>query len=76
LPGGSLRTTKSDEVIRAFEKGGGVVRPGEGSHVNLKMPNGQIVTIPRHGEVKVGLLHAAIRKAGLTVDEFLELIGR
>ena len=66
----------ADEAVRAFEKGGGIPRPGKGSHVNLKMPNGQIVTIPRHGEVKVGLLHAAVRKAGLTVDEFLGLLGR
>ena len=69
------RGTKADAVIRALAKGGGVRRPGKGSHVNLKMPNGQIVTIPRHGEVKVGLLHAAIRKAGLTDDEFLGLLG-
>lgn len=76
MPGELPRSIRVDEVVRAFEKGGGLVRPGKGSQVNLKMPNGQIVTIPRHGEVKVGLLHAAVRKAGFTVDEFLELIGR
>ena len=73
---GLPRGLKTDDVVRAFERGGGVVRPGKGSHANLKMANGQIVTVPRHGEVKVGLLNAAIRKAGLTVEEFLELIGR
>jgi predicted RNA binding protein YcfA (HicA-like mRNA interferase family) len=67
---------RADEAVKAFEKGGGISRPGKGSHINLKMPNGQIVTIPRHGEIKVGLLQAAIRKAGLTVDEFLGLLGR
>jgi predicted RNA binding protein YcfA (HicA-like mRNA interferase family) len=40
------------------------------------MPNGQIVTIPGHGELKIGLLQTAIKKAGLTIDEFQALIGR
>lgn len=73
---GIPRGLKVDDVVKAFERGGGIVRPGKGSHVNLKMPNGQIVTIPRHGEVKTGLLNAAVKKAGLTVGEFLRLIGR
>jgi len=69
------RGTKADAVVRALENAGGIRRPGRGSHVNVKMPNGQIVTIPRHGEVKMGLLHAAVRKAGLTDDEFVGLLG-
>jgi len=40
------------------------------------MPNGQLLSIPDHGDVKSGLLQAAIRKAGLTVDEFLSFLGR
>ena len=67
---------KSEDVMGAFEKAGGVRRPGKGSHVNIKMPNGQLLTIPGHGETKIGLLQAAIRKAGLTVDQFLEFLGR
>ena len=70
------RGLKSEEVIRAFENAGGVKRQGKGSHINIKMPNGQLLTIPGHGEVKVGLLQAAIRKSGLTVDVFLELLRR
>lgn len=66
----------AEAVIRAFEKAGGTRRPGKGSHVNIKMPNGLIITIPYHGTVKTGLLQAAIKKAGLTVERFLELIGR
>ncbi|MHB0912069.1 MAG: type II toxin-antitoxin system HicA family toxin [Armatimonadota bacterium] len=70
------RGLKSEEVIKAFENAGGIRRGGKGSHVNIKMPDGQLVTIPGHGEVKVGLLQAAIRKSGLTVDQFLEFLGR
>lgn len=66
---------KPDEAIRAFEKAGGIVRKRHsGSHVMIKMPNGQLLSIPDHGDVKSGLLQAAIRKAGLTVDEFLSFL--
>jgi len=44
------------------------------NHINIKMPNGQIITIPVSKELKVGLLKAAIRKSGLTEEEFLELM--
>ncbi|HEY3415660.1 MAG TPA: type II toxin-antitoxin system HicA family toxin [Armatimonadota bacterium] len=63
-------------VIAAFEKAGGIRRPGKGSHVNIKMPNGQLITIPAHGEVKIGLLHAAVVKAGLSAEGFSKLLGR
>jgi predicted RNA binding protein YcfA (HicA-like mRNA interferase family) len=52
-------------------RAGGEERGGKGGHVNIKMPNGQIITIPIHGELKIGLLKAAIRKAGLTDEEFM-----
>jgi predicted RNA binding protein YcfA (HicA-like mRNA interferase family) len=59
---------------RAFANAGGKVRPGKGDHVNIKMPNGQLITIPVSGEVKIGLLKAAIKKAGLTEEEFEKLL--
>ena len=70
------RGMRAEEAIRAFVRAGGVARSGRGSHSNVKMPNGQLITIPAHGTVKVGLLRAAIKKAGLSVDEFLGLAGR
>jgi predicted RNA binding protein YcfA (HicA-like mRNA interferase family) len=63
-------------VIKAFERAGGIRRAGKGAHVNIKMPNGQLITIPYHDKVKVGLLHAAIKKAGLSPDEFLAFLRR
>ena len=69
-----LRGIKGFEAVKAFERAGGVRRGGKGDHVNLKMPNGIIVTIPIKGEVKVGLLKSAIRKAGLTEEQFLDLL--
>jgi predicted RNA binding protein YcfA (HicA-like mRNA interferase family) len=70
------RDIKPEEALKAFEKAGGVRRGGKGSHASVKMPNGQLVTIPCHGTLKVGLLITAIKKAGLTVQQFLDLVGR
>ena len=69
-----LRGIKGWEAIRAFLRAGGVERPGKGNHINIKMPNGMIVTIPGKGELKIGLLKSAIYKAGLTEEQFLELL--
>jgi hypothetical protein len=40
------------------------------------MPNGMIITIPGKGELKVGLLKNAIFKAGLTEEQFLDLLSQ
>jgi len=42
------------------------MRQGKGDHVNIKMPDGQIITLPWLKEIKIGLLKAAIRKSGLS----------
>lgn len=58
-----LKGIRPEKAIRAFEKAGGVDKKlGAGSHVVIKMPNGQLLSIPDHGEIKSGLLQAAIRK--------------
>lgn len=72
--GREFRGLKSAEVIKAFIRAGGIRRSGKGSHVNIKMPNGTIITIPASGEIKVGLLINALRKAGLTTEAFLRFI--
>jgi predicted RNA binding protein YcfA (HicA-like mRNA interferase family) len=74
MAGRQLRGVSGDEAIRAFVKAGGFRRGGKGDHVNIKMPNAQLITIPSHRELKIGLLKAAIRKAGLTDDEFLDFL--
>ena len=71
---GRLRGIKGKEAIKAFVKAGGIERKGKGDHVNIKMPNGQIITIPSSKELKIGLLKVAIKKAGLTEEEFSMLL--
>lgn len=69
-----LRGVSGRDAVKAFVKAGGIVRQGKGDHVNIKMPNGQLITIPVSGDVKIGLLKSAIRKAGLDDDAFISLL--
>ena len=62
------------DAVKAFVRAGGTVHRGKGDHVNIKMPNGQLITIPVSGDLKIGLLKSAIRKAGLDDEEFLNLL--
>lgn len=74
IPLGLLRSVSGKEAIKAFLKAGGTVRHGKGDHVNIKMPNGQLITIPTSGDLKIGLLKSAIRKAGLDDEKFVMLL--
>jgi len=74
MAGRKLRGVRGEEAIAALVRAGGIVRAGKGDHSNVKMPHGQIVTIPTRKELKIGLLRSALRKAGLTEEEFLKLL--
>ena len=71
-----LRGVRPRNAIAALERAGGVVRKsGKGDHVNIKMPNGQILTFSGKREpIKVGLLKAMLRKANLSEEEFVKLL--
>jgi len=69
-----LRGVSGRDAVKAFVKAGGVVRHGKGDHANIKMPNGQLITIPVLGDVKIGLLKSAIKKAGLDDEKFILLL--
>lgn len=70
-----LHNLKPERIVKAFEKAGWVNKGQKGSHVKLtKEGNSNILSIPVHKgkPVKKGLLLDQIRKAGLTVEGFLE----
>ena len=46
----------------------------QGSHMIPIGPVGRRLTVPRHRELGRGLLRALVRDAGLTREEFLELL--
>ncbi|MBA4393667.1 MAG: hypothetical protein C0407_08960 [Desulfobacca sp.] len=68
---------KPEKVILAFERAGWHSRGQRGSHVKLTKPgNPNILSIPVHKgkTIKIGLLKDQIKKAGLSSEEFLELL--
>jgi len=63
------------KAVRAFQRAGWEVARQRGSHVVLTKP-GSIYTlsVPLHSVLGPGLLRDLIRKAELSVEEFLELL--
>jgi predicted RNA binding protein YcfA (HicA-like mRNA interferase family) len=63
------------EAVRAFEKAGWTAVRQRGSHVVLIKP-GSIysLSIPLHSALGPGLLRDQIRKAGLSIEEFITLL--
>jgi predicted RNA binding protein YcfA (HicA-like mRNA interferase family) len=46
-----------------------------GSHLVMTKPGVRVnLSIPQHKELSVGTLRALIRNAGMTIDEFLNLL--
>ncbi len=72
---GRLPVISGQEAIAAFTKDGWIVKRQKGSHVSLAKPgNVNILTIPLHKELDLGLLRAQVRKSALTEDEFTALL--
>ncbi|MCQ1537772.1 type II toxin-antitoxin system HicA family toxin [Methanocalculus taiwanensis] len=64
------------EVIKALNKIGYSVDHQTGSHIILrqeKEPHRRL-TIPNHKEISKGTIQSIIRHAGLTKDEFIQLL--
>jgi predicted RNA binding protein YcfA (HicA-like mRNA interferase family) len=74
-----LPVCRPDEVVAALERGGWVRRRQAGSHLILHHAGqGRRIAVPIHRgrDVPTGTLRAIIRNAGLTVEEFIELLER
>lgn len=61
------------EVVKALSKVGFQVARQKGSHLIL-VKNEYIVPVPKHEEIKRGLLIEIIAEAGLTREEFLKIV--
>ena len=73
--GRRLRNIGAQRAIRAFHRLGYETARVRGSHHVLKHPNGGILVLPVHGgAVKIGILLDAIERAGLTPEEFEEVL--
>lgn len=64
------------DAVRAFAKIGYEVSHQRGSHVILRRttPPHRHLSVPNHRELARGTLRGLIRDAGLTVEEFKELL--
>jgi predicted RNA binding protein YcfA (HicA-like mRNA interferase family) len=74
---GNLPVISGRAARRAFERAGWRFDRQSGSHMILEKPGTPgLLSIPDHRELKVGLLRGLIRDAGISVEEFLILLGR
>lgn len=72
---GTLANISGKEAAKAFAKVGWTSVGQVGSHlVMTKSGQRANLSIPQHRELSIGLLRKLIRLAGLTVNEFLELL--
>ena len=72
-----LPVVSGHKAIKALTKAGFEVVGRKGSHVRLKKKTPTktyIVIVPLHPEIKTGTLKSILRQAGLTREEFIELI--
>lgn len=70
-----LRRILGRRAVSAFERAGFRRRRQRGSHIVLTKPGRAItLSVPDHRELGKGLLRDLIRKAGLTPDEFIDLL--
>ena len=64
------------EIVKALAKIGYEIDHQTGSHMILRQkeePHRRL-TVPKHKEIAKGTLRAIIRQAGLTVEEFVNLL--
>ena len=63
------------EIVAAFRRVGWDVDRQRGSHVVMtKVGAIASLSVPQHNPVRRGTLHSLLKSAGLTVDEFLDLL--
>jgi len=63
------------DAVRAFERMGYQVDHQTSSHIILRHPSKRRLTVPDHREVAKGTLRSLIREAGITKEQFAQLLG-
>ena len=71
---GFLANISGKKAAKVFFKAGYSIEHQTGSHMILAHEWRPTISIPAHKELAPGLLRGLIRKSGLTVEEFLNLI--
>ena len=72
---GKLGNISGKEAAKAFKRAGWQALGQVGSHLILVKPGLRVnLSIPQHKELSIGTLRRLTTNAGLTVDEFLDLL--
>jgi predicted RNA binding protein YcfA (HicA-like mRNA interferase family) len=62
-------------AVAAFQRAGFEVKRQRGSHIIMGRAGfSETLSVPDHRELKLGTLRALIRKAGLAIEEFDQLL--
>ena len=72
-----LPVISGEKAIKAFINAGFVKVRQRGSHVRLEKIEGNDIiklTVPLHNPMKKGTISRLIKNAGLTIDEFVNLL--
>ena len=62
------------DAVKAFGRIGYELDHQAGSHLILRHASGRRLTVPNHRELAKGTLRVLIREAGLTKEQFIELL--
>ena len=62
------------DAVKAFRQLGYKVDHQTGSHIILRHTSQRRLTVPNHRELAKGTLRALIREAGLTKEQFTDLL--
>ena len=69
-----LPVLSGDEFVTAMKKLGYSIDRIRGSHMILRCAGRPQLSVPRHRELDRGTLRGLIREAGLSLEEFIELL--
>jgi predicted RNA binding protein YcfA (HicA-like mRNA interferase family) len=70
----TLPVVSGERLLKSLQKIGYYVRDQKGSHIHLRHPTRNPLTIPNHKEIARGTLRQIIRDADLTLAEFRKLL--
>ncbi|HEV8385549.1 MAG TPA: type II toxin-antitoxin system HicA family toxin [Candidatus Acidoferrales bacterium] len=70
------RDVSGERAVRAFGRAGFVLHHQTGSHMILIHPGDPLktLTVPNHKALRPGTLSKLIKDAGLSVEQFIELL--
>ena len=72
----TLPTVSGRDVVKLLTRIGFIIVGRKGSHIRMKKKNDKtlVAIVPDHKEITKGTLKSILRQAGLTREEFLELL--